>query len=268
MIDVCPVCHHPLVRKEGEAAYYCLNDECDSKRIEKIIHFASRDAMNIDGLGDKIIEQFYNLGFVKSIADLYHLEDHATTIMEIDGFGKKSMTNLLQSIENSKANSLEKLLFGLGIRGIGAKMADTLAMNFKTMDGVLNASYAQLVAIRDVGDTIALSLSEFKKNPENMALIEHLKELNVNMTYLKDTTVNEASPFAGKTIVVTGALEMFKRKEITEYLKSQGAKVTGSVSKKTNLVIVGKDPGSKYDKAVSLGIEIMDEATFKETAGL
>lgn len=268
MIGVCPKCGQPLVRKENEAAYYCVNEHCDSKKIEKIIHFASRDAMNIDGLGDKIIEQFYNLGFVKEIEDIYHLQDHEKEIMETEGFGRKSMDHMIEAIENSKANSLEKLLFGLGIKGIGAKMADTLAKNFKTMDDVLNATYTQLTSIRDVGDTIALSLSEFKRSERNQALIAHLKELGLNMTYLKETSVNEESSFAGKTVVVTGTLVSMSRNEVKEYLASQGANVTGSVSKKTDLVVVGKDPGSKYDKAMALGIRVLDEEAFKKEAGL
>ena len=150
MITVCPKCGSPLVRKPNEAAYYCMNEECDSKKIEKLIHFASREAMNIDGLGDKIIEQFYNLGFVTCIEDIYHVDVHEKEIMDIEGFGKKSMDKLLEAIENSKANSLEKLLFGLGIKGIGAKMADTLAYHFGSMDALLNANYVQLTSIKDV----------------------------------------------------------------------------------------------------------------------
>jgi DNA ligase (NAD+) len=268
MITHCPYCGSPLVRKDNEAAYYCLNEHCDSKKIEKIIHFASRDAMNIDGLGAKIVEQFYNLGFVRSIEDIYHLDEHVHEIMEIEGFGKKSMDNLMEAIEKSKENSLEKLLFGLGIKGIGAKMADLLASEFKTMDNLLEANYYQLTKIRDVGDTIANSLSQFKNDEKSMALLNHLEELGLNMTYLKDTSLLTESIFNGKTVVVTGTLKMMKRKEIQEYLKRLGAKVTGSVSKKTDYLICGEDAGSKLEKANELGIPVLSEEEFiKEVNG-
>lgn len=267
MAHVCPMCGQPLVRRANEAAYYCVNENCDSKNIEKIIHFASRDAMNIDGLGDKIVEQFYNNGFVRHIQDLYHLADHEMEIMNLEGFGKKSMDHLIASAEASKANSLEKLLFGLGIKGIGAKMADTLAKNFGTLDNLLSASYIQLTSIKDVGDTIAQSLGEWQRSEKNMQLVADLKALGVNMSYLHNTETI-TSPFTDKTIVVTGTLVSMSRKEIKAYLTEHGANVTGSVSKKTDLVIVGADPGSKYDKAVSLGITIMNEDEFREVAGL
>ena len=267
MITVCPKCGSLLVRKPNEAAYYCVNEECDSKKIEKLIHFASREAMNIDGLGDKIIEQFYNLGFVTCIEDIYHLGVHEKEIMDIEGFGKKSMDKLLEAIENSKANSLEKLLFGLGIKGIGAKMADTLAYHFGSMDALLNANYVQLTSIKDVGDTIASSLAAFKRNERNLELIAHLRELGLNMDYLKVRQEGD-NPFRDKTVVITGTLTLMTRKQIKDYLTSQGANVTGSVSKKTDLVIVGENPGSKYTKAVDLGISIMNESAFKEASGL
>jgi len=218
MITHCPYCGSPLVRKDNEAAYYCINDHCDSKKIEKIIHFASRDAMNIEGLGIKIIEQFYNLGFVKSIEDIYHLKQYEKQIMEIEGFGKKSMDNLIEAIEKSKENSLEKLLFGLGIKGIGAKMADLLAKNFKTMDELLKASDYQLIRIKDVGETIVSSLKTFKNDESNQQLLTHLKEIGLNMTYLKDTSLLTESIFNGKTVCVTGTLEKMTRKQVKEYL--------------------------------------------------
>ena len=267
MITVCPMCGQPLSKKANEAAYYCLNDNCNSKNIERIIHFASRDAMNIDGLGDKIVEQLYNLGFIKEIEDLYHIADHELEIMAIEGFGRKSMDNLINSIENSKKNSLERLLFGLGIKGIGSKMADVLSKEFHTLDALLEADYQTLIKIKDVGDTIALSLSQYKKNPKNQKLIAHLKDLGVNMTYLKSETIHQ-SIFTNKTVVVTGTLQLFTRKEIKDYLTSQGANVTGSVSQKTDYVIAGENPGSKYDKARALGITILDEETFKKEVQL
>lgn len=264
MITHCPHCGSLLIRKENEAAYYCMNEHCDSKKIEKIIHFASRDAMNIEGLGTKIVEQFYNLGFVLSIEDIYHLQVHEKEIMDIEGFGKKSMDNLIDAIERSKKNSLEKLLFGLGIKGIGAKMADILASHFKTMDELLDASEYQLIRIKDVGETIVKSLNQFKSDERNQQLLAHLKEIGINMTYLKDTSLITESIFNGKTVCVTGTLEKMTRKEVKEYLKRLGANVTGSVSSKTDYLICGRDAGSKLDKANQLGVKVLSEAEFEQ----
>ena len=207
------------------------------------------------------------LNFIKEIEDLYHIADHELEIMEIEGFGRKSMDNLINSIENSKKNSLERLLFGLGIKGIGSKMADVLSKEFHTLDALLEADYQTLIKIKDVGDTIALSLSQYKRDPKNQKLIAHLKDLGVNMTYLKSETIHQ-SIFTNKTVVVTGTLQLFTRKEIKDYLTSKGANVTGSVSQKTDYVIAGENPGSKYDKARALGITILDEETFKKEVQL
>ncbi|MCD7894207.1 MAG: NAD-dependent DNA ligase LigA [Erysipelotrichaceae bacterium] len=268
MIDTCPYCGSKLIRKDNEAAYYCLNKDCDSKKIEKIIHFASRDAMNIEGLGEKIIEQFYNLGFVKCIEDIYSLADHKQEIMDIEGFGQKSMDNLIQAIENSKQNSMEKLLFGLGIRGVGAKMADNLSKEFKSMDALMNASTAKLLSIRDIGDTIVQSINRFRSDQESLELLAHLKEIGINMDYLKDTSLLQESIFKDKTVCVTGTLELMTRKQVKEYLARLGANVTGSVSKKTDYLICGKDAGSKLTKANQYGVTILSEAQFKEEVGL
>lgn len=268
MITHCPHCGSLLVRKDNEAAYYCLNEHCDSKKIERIIHFASRDAMNIEGLGEKIIEQFYNLGFVKSIEDIYDLYKHEQEIMDIEGFGKKSMDNLVAAIEKSKENSMEKLLFGLGIKGIGAKMADNLSKEFKSMDALLSASSAKLLSIKDVGDTIVQSINRFRHQPESIELLNNLKSLGLNMEYLKDTSLIQESIFNGKTVCVTGTLELMTRKEIKDYLARLGANVTGSVSKKTDFLICGKDAGSKLEKANQLGVSVLSEAEFKEEVSL
>ncbi len=268
MITTCPYCGTKLVRKDNESAYYCLNEHCDSKKIERIIHFASRDAMNIEGLGEKIIEQFYNLGFVRCIQDIYRLKDYEQEIMDIEGFGRKSMNNLIQAIEKSKSNSMEKLLFGLGIKGIGAKMADNLSKEFKTMDALLEASAPKLLSLKDVGETLVQSIARFKRDDASMQLIQDLKNIGVNMTYLKETSLLQESIFNEKTVCVTGTLELMTRKEIKEYLTRLGANVTGSVSKKTDFLICGKDAGSKLEKATQLGVKVMSEAEFKEEVGL
>lgn len=268
MIETCPTCGSKLVRKDNEAAYYCTNEHCDSKKIEQIIHFASRDAMNIEGLGDKIIEQFYNLGFVRRIEDIYDLKTHEQEIMNIEGFGKKSMDNLIQAIEKSKENSMEKLLFGLGIKGIGAKMADNLSKEFKSMDNLLNASTAKLLSIKDVGDTIVQSINRFRSQQASLQLIQNLKDIGLNMDYLKETELLQESIFNGKTVCLTGTLESMTRNQMKEYLARLGANVTGSVSKKTDYVIAGRDAGSKLDKANQLGVTVLSEEQFKEEVGL
>lgn len=268
MIHNCPYCGSQLIRKDNEAAYYCVNEHCDSKKIERIIHFASRDAMNIEGLGEKIIEQFYNLGFVKCIEDIYDLYKHEQEIMDIEGFGRKSMDNLVEAIEKSKENSMEKLLFGLGIKGIGAKMADNLSKEFKSMDALLDATNQQLLAIKDVGQMIVDSINQFRNDPVSQELLMNLKFIGLNMTYLKETSLIQESIFNGKTVCVTGTLELMTRKEIKDYLARLGANVTGSVSKKTDYLICGQDAGSKLEKAHQLGVNVLSEEEFKKEVNL
>ncbi|MEG0367376.1 MAG: NAD-dependent DNA ligase LigA, partial [Coprobacillus sp.] len=268
MIKQCPHCGSDLMRKDNEAAYYCLNEHCDFKKIEKIIHFASRDAMNIEGLGEKIIEQFYNLDFVKSIEDIYDLYKHSNEIMEIEGFGQKSMDNLVAAIEKSKENSMEKLLFGLGIKGIGAKMADNLSREFKSIDALLEASNEKLLSIKDVGETIVQSINDFRNDTLSQELLMNLKAIGLNMEYLKDTSLIQESIFNGKTVCVTGTLELMSRKEIKDYLARLGANATGSVSKSTDYLICGRDAGSKLEKANALGVTVLTEEEFKKEVGI
>ncbi len=268
MIEHCPHCGSLLIRKNNEAAYYCLNEQCDYKKIEQIIHFASRDAMNIEGLGERIIEQFYNLGYISCIEDIYSLYKHKDEMYELEGFGKKSIDNMLKAIEKSKDNSLEKLLFGLGIKGIGAKMADNLSKEFKSMDAIMNASNEKLLSIRDVGDTIVSSINQFRNDPRSLELLMNLRLLGLNMDYLKDTSLIKESIFKDKTVCVTGTLVSYTRKEIKDYLSRLGANVTNSVSKKTDYLICGSDAGSKLEKATQLGILVLSEDEFLKEVGL
>ena len=262
MIDKCPICGSALVKK-GNVDYFCVNDECSKKNIESLIHFASRGAMNIDGLGDEIIEDFYNEGFIKTIPDFYHLVDYKENIIELEGYGNKKVNNLLIAIEESKNNSLEKLLFGIGISGIGAKNAKLLASRYKTMENLENATYEELVAIRDIGDILARNIVNFFANPKNIDLMNTLCDIGINMEYLgEEQKVNEK--FTNKKFVLTGTISFMTRDEIKALIESYGGSESGSVSKKTDVVIVGIDPGSKYDKALSLGIEIWNEEKFKE----
>lgn len=263
MITNCPMCDTPLVKKEGQVDYFCPNAKCPARHIEGLIHFVSRDAMNIDGLGDRIIEDFYNFGFIKSIHDIYLLKNHEKDLKRLEGFGEKSVTNLLDAIETSKSNSLERLLFGLGIPHVGAKTAKILAAKFETLDNLFNADLDTLTNIPDIGGIIAKSIRDYATHEENIQIINDLKEENVNMTYLGQK-VEENENFAGKSFVLTGTLNDFSRDEASEIIESFGGKTVNSVSKKTSVVIVGDAPGSKYDKAKELGIEIWSEDDFKE----
>lgn len=254
MIENCPMCNSKLVKEE--ANYFCKNEMCPARKIESLIHFASRDTMNIDGLGERIIEDFYNMGFIKDISDIYKLESHKEDLMELEGFGQKSINNLLDSIELSKKNSLEKVLFALGIRHVGKKTAKILAKYYKNIDNLINASVEELTNINDVGQIIAESLRKYFDDQSNLSLIEELKSIGLNFDYI-NTLENDT--LTGRTYVLTGTLEKYKRDELTKILEDLGAKVTSSVTKKTTGVIVGDKPGSKYDKALKLGIEIIKE---------
>ena len=259
MIDKCPMCGSDLVKED--ANYFCKNPHCPARKIESLIHFASRDTMNIDGLGERIIEDFYNMGFIKDISDIYRLDNHKEDLMELEGFGQKSITNLLTSIQNSKSNSLEKVLFALGIRHVGKKTAKILAKRYKTIDNLINASEEELTNINDIGEIIAKSVKAYFSKEENIKLVDELKELGLNFTY-ESTSVNDT--LDGMTFVLTGTLEHYKREELTKILEDKGAKVTSSVTKKTTGVIVGDKPGSKYDKALKLGIKIYEEKDLDE----
>lgn len=261
MIENCPICNTKLIKKD--AMHFCPNINCPARHIEGLIHFASRDAMNIDGMGDAIIEDFYNMGYLRKVSDFYHLNVYAENLMILEGFGEKSITNLLTSIENSKKNSLERLIFALGIPHVGAKTAKILAIKFETMDNLENATFEELTNIPDIGDTIAKSIIEYFNKEENKETLQELRNLGINMTYTGEK-VKESEEFNNKTFVLTGSLEIFTREEAEEKIELLGGKTSGSVSKKTSVVIVGANPGSKYRKAQELGIPIWTEQEFKE----
>ena len=263
MITTCPMCESTLMKKEGQVDYYCMNPKCPARHIEGLIHFASRDAMNIDGLGERIMEDFYNFHFISNLADIYSLKQYEKDLVRLEGFGDKSVTNLLEAIENSKNNSLERLIFGLGIPHVGAKTAKVLAAKFETLDNLMNATEEELTKIPDIGDIIAKSLTSYFNDNHNIGIVEELKELGLNTTYLGQKVV-ENELFSGKSFVLTGTLTMYTRDEAKEKIESLGGKTVDSVSKKTSVVIVGDAPGSKYRKAQELGIEIWTEEQFKE----
>ena len=262
MITNCPECGMPLIRKD--AMHFCINPQCPAKQIEGIIHFASKDAMDIDGMGEKVVEQFFNQGFFTNLVEIYSLFDHRDEIISLDGWQAKSIDNLIDSIDKSKSNSVERLLFGLGIKEVGAKMAKTLSRIYGNLDNLVNATEEELLEIPDVGPVLAKSITTYFADTKNRELIEQLRMAGLNFNFLGSTSKAANSYFSGKTVVLTGTLDSMGRKEATEILENLGAKVTGSVSKATDAVVAGHDAGSKLDKAQALGITVLSESEFLE----
>lgn len=260
MPKVCPVCGAPVIREEGEAVSRCIGIECPAKLIRNIIHFVSRDCMNIDGLGDKIIEQLIEKNLISNIADIYFLEFEDIATLKKNG--KKFTQNLIDAINNSKNNDLYRLIAALGIRHIGVKAAKTLARKYKTMENLMQASIESLAMTNDIGEISANSLYEFFRQEQTIDLIDRLKKAGVNMNVIETEEIDNR--FEGKTFVLTGSLEQFSRKEASDLIEKHGGKVSSSVSKKTDYVLAGEEAGSKLTKAQSLGVEIITEEQFKE----
>jgi len=263
MPKICPACDSELVRLDEEVALRCINPNCPAQLQEGLIHFVSRNAMNIDGLGEKVIQQLFKANLVETIADLYRLKREE--LLALERMGEKSVDNLLRAIETSKGNSLEKLIFGLGIRHIGAKAAQILAAHFETMEDLQSATYDELIAIDEIGHIMADSIVQYLDEPRVKNLLDELRVEKLNMTYtgprLKQT---EQTPFSDKTIVLTGRMENYTRQEAKSIIEANGGSVTGSVSSNTDIVIAGEAAGSKYDRAVSLNIDIWDETDLTE----
>ncbi len=255
---VCPVCGTETVRDEDEAVIRCPNIDCPAQLLRNIEHFASRNAMNIDGLGEAIVEQLVKNGFVKTVADLYTLT--MQDLLTLDGFKEKSASNLITAIENSKSNEPDRLIFALGIRGIGQRSATLLCQRFGSVENIMNAELADIVAIDSFGDVLADSVYRAMREPHRIRLIERLKEYGLNMTYSKQA---KGDTFAGLKFVLTGTLPTMTRDQAKEIIESLGGKCAGSVSKKTDYVLAGEDAGSKLTKAEQLGIKIIDENEFK-----
>ena len=263
MITNCPICGTKLLKKEGQVDYYCPNLSCPARHTEGLTHFVSRKAMNIDGLGPEIIQDFFNLNFVRKVSDIYSLYKHREDIITLEGYGKKSVDKLLDAIELSKENSLERLLFGLGILGIGDKTSLILARKFKTMDNLINASLESLENIDDIGPVLSVNIYNYFHDEKNLLLIDKLKELGLNMKYLGEE-IKENNYFTNKRFVITGTISFMGRDEIEHVIESFGGKCSSSVSKKTDAVIVGDSPGSKETKARELNIPIWDENYLKD----
>lgn len=254
MLEHCPICKSELVKKD--AIYYCVNKECDKKNIENLIHFVSRDAYNIEGFGDRIIEDFYNMGYLKNYADFFDLHKHKEKLKELEGFGDKSINNLLASIERSKTNSLEKLLFALGIRHVGLKTAKILAREYQNIDKLIATNYESLITIKEIGSVIAKSVENYFSDSNNIKTINDLKDHGLNMNYNNNSI---GKIFENLSFVLTGTLLNLTRNEAQKIIESLGGNVAGSVSKKTSAVIVGENPGSKYKEALKLEIPIWSE---------
>lgn len=261
MIQFCPMCGEELIKKE--AHHYCMNEHCPARKMESLIHFVSRDAMYIEGFGERIVEDLYNMNYIKKVSDFYDLEKYKDELKELEGYGEKSIQNLLDSIEASKENSLERLIFALGIRYIGKKTAKILAKKYKTMDNLLSTTYEELISIDDIGEIMAESIMNFIKSSDNLELISELKGHGIQMIY-KDASIKNNPYIENKTFVLTGSLEKFSREEASSVIEQNGGKTSSSVTGKTSVVVVGANPGSKYKKALELGIEVWTEDEFLE----
>lgn len=259
MPEACPECGGEVVREEGEAALRCTNMSCPAQLKRTIIHFASRDAMNIDGLGPQIISLLMEKSLIHDAADLYYLKFE--DLVELERMGKKSAQNLLSSIEKTKENHISKLIFGLGIRFIGGKAAKNLAKAFKSMDNIMNASHEELTGVEEIGTKMAESLIAFFKEEHNRRLIEKFRSAGLKFE-VEEEAASEEKIFEGKTFVLTGALEKYTRNEAQEMIEKLGGKVSSSVSKKTSYLLAGEDSGSKLKKAQELGVNIISEEDF------
>jgi DNA ligase (NAD+) len=257
--EKCPVCGTKLINPPGEVAYYCPNYDCPEQVKQRLVHFASRGAMDIEGLGEAIVDKFVELGFLYSPADIYRLKEKRERLIKLEDFGEKSVDNLLNAIEESKNQPFERVLFALGIRHVGASVAKDLAAHFKSIDELVKASPEELQKIPEIGETISESIVEFFKDPRNLKLIEELKSFGLKFSTEKKIISNKLT---GKTFVITGTLDSMTRNEAKELIEKYGGKTSDNVSSKTSYVIVGKDPGSKYEKAKKLKIPILTEEEF------
>jgi DNA ligase (NAD+) len=259
MIESCPMCGSVLSKIADGAHHYCLNPNCDARNIEAIIHYVSKGAMDIEGLGEKVVEELYNLGFIKSVVDIYDINSYANELKNLEGYGEKSINNMIDAIEKSKTLSLERVLFALGIKEVGAKTSKILAKRYRDIDALFAVSEEELKNIKDIGEVMAKSIFDYFNNEENKVLISKLKSSGVNMLYIDNNGDFKETIFNNKNVLVTGTLEKYKRDEIKELLDNLGANVVSSVSKKLDFLIVGTDPGSKLEKAQNLGIRIIYE---------
>lgn len=261
-IKTCPICHTNLIYSASGIDLLCPNEKCPARNIESLIHFVERQGMNIIGLGERIIEDFYNMGIITDFKSIYHLENKKEELMELEGFGSKSVNKLLDNIEESKKRNLDNLIYAIGIKGIGAKNAKVLAKKYRGMDKLMSADLDELTNIDDIGPILANSIYTFFRDEKNIEMINSLKELGINMEYIGEE-IKEHDLITGKKFVITGTIENYSRDELKDIIASFGGNCVESVSKKTDVVIVGEEPGSKYTKAQELGIEIWNQEKLK-----
>ena len=262
MPELCPVCHSKIRHKDDEVDYWCVNLNCPARLQGSILHFASRSVMNIDGMGESIVNQLHQAGLVKDVADIYTLKDKRAQLLELERVGEKSIDNLLAEIENSRKLPLERVILGLGIGQVGTRTAELLAEHFGSMDEVMKATPEQLQEVNDVGPSVSASIREFFDEPNNRKLVERLRPF---LTFTGTKKVRGTS-LAGKTFVLTGTLPNYSRDAAKKLIEDAGGKVSGSVSKKTDYVVAGEDAGSKLDKARDLGVSVIDELRMLELA--
>lgn len=263
MTKVCPICGSALEKSEDIVGSFCVNDKCPARNIESLCHFVSRGCMNIDGLGDRIIEDFYNFGFIRTFSDIYYLYKRREELITLEGFGNKSVNNLLNAIEDSKNRSLDKFINAIGISGIGSKTAKILANRFGSLDNLINATYEDLVLIQDIGPILATNIIEYFKDEDKLNEINKLKDIGIN-TINRTEVVESDERVKDKKFVITGSFDFISRDKIKEEIEKRGGSTSSSVSSKTDVVIVGSDPGKKYDDAVRLGIKIWREEELKD----
>jgi DNA ligase (NAD+) len=258
MIEECPICSSSLVKKEGMVDIFCPNESCPARNIESLIHFASRDAMNLEGFGERIIEDFYNFGYIRTFKDFYNLKDKREELMNLEGFGEKSVNNLFESIENSKDKSLERLIFAIGINGVGLKTAKLISKNFETLDNIINAKEEDFIRLKDIGETLAKNIVNYFNDENNLNEIKSLVNLGINDKYIPKSEKLDVN-FNNKLFVITGSFDNYTRNELKEVIEEKGGSTSESVSSKTDIVIVGNEPGSKYEKAIKLKIKTWDK---------
>jgi len=263
MPQKCPICGTHVVRTEGEVDYRCVNANCPAKLRESILHFASRGVMNIDGMGDALVNQLTDRGMVKNVADIYKITE--SDLLNLERMGKKSAQNVLKEIEASKKLPLERVIFGLGIRFVGERTAQFLGEHFGSMDALMNASEEELQQVNEVGPRIAKSIAEFFQEPKNRELVEQLRKAGLALAGKKK---QRGTSLAGKTFVLTGSMARYSRDQAKKLIEDAGGRVSGSVSKKTDYVVAGEDAGSKLDKAKELGVSVIDEKKMEELLGL
>ena len=262
MLENCPECGEPLVKRNNESEHHCINPNCCGRILEQLIHFASRAAMDIEGLGEKQTELLYELGYIKDVSDIYLLKNYYYELLTLDGYGEQKISNLFNAIEKSKENTLDQLIFGLGIKHVGAKASKNLAKIYHSIDELKNASVEELVTIDDIGQIMAESIKDYFTNQKNIELIEKLKSYGLNP--ISNYIQKDNLPLAGLTIVVTGTLETMSRDEANSLIEENGGKASSSVSKKTSYVLAGREAGSKLTKAQSLGVPVITENEFKD----